>query len=284
MLALSLGCHSLAFLRPKQAEMTAPVTTDDAPRLPSKYQVRVAPVLFLSDFELRPDLPLFHELGEMRGQIQKQLLLPPATDPVKVYLFETEQSYSAYMKSTREYKDLPDRRAFFVAQPRGLGEDLLVYTYWSKRIRQDLRHELTHALLHSVIKEVPQWLDEGLAEYFELRPELAGVNAEHVRRLQRDWSVPGNEPNLTKLEELTLIDDMHPQHYREAWAWVHLMLHSTPEARTELLSYLQQLRGSRHPGPFAPRVAKHFPDPAKALRGHIAALAFPAPGETVRAR
>jgi hypothetical protein len=161
-----------------------------------------------------------------------------------------------------------------------MGEDLLVYTYWSKRIRQDLRHELTHAMLHSVIKEVTQWLDEGLAEYFELRPELEGINVEHVRRLNRDWSVPGNGPNLAKLEELTLIDDMQPQHYREAWAWVHLMLHSTPEARTELLSYLQQLRGSRHPGALSPRLAKIFADPSKSLREHIGALAQSLPRES----
>ena len=55
-------------------------------------------------------------------------------------------------------------------QPRRFGgeEDLLVYTYWGDRIQQDLRHELTHALLHSVLKDVPLWLDEGLAEYFEM--------------------------------------------------------------------------------------------------------------------
>ena len=69
-----------------------------------------------------------------------------------------------------KYPKLPSRRAFFVAQTRGVGrsEDLLIYTYWGERVQQDLRHELTHALLHSVLKDVPLWLDEGLAEYYEL--------------------------------------------------------------------------------------------------------------------
>ena len=87
---------------------------------------------------------------------------------MQVYLFEDRDAYERFMQS--RYPNLPRRRAFFVAQPRGVGggDDLLVYTFWGERIRQDLRHELTHALLHSVLKDVPLWLDEGLAEYFEL--------------------------------------------------------------------------------------------------------------------
>lgn len=274
LVCLAVGCHSLNFLRPgKEKDAPPAAAAADAPRLPGKYQVRVAPVIFLSDFELPKDLPLFAELGQMRDAIQKELLLPPASDPVKVYLFETEKAYTAYMKSVREYKDLPDRRAFFVAQPRGLSEDLLVYTYWSKRIRQDLRHELTHALLHSVIKEVPQWLDEGLAEFFELPPEKKGTNAEHVERLRADLATGKARLDLPRLEGLTQVDEMRPAEYRESWAWVHLMLRGSPEARLALLSYLQQLRGMRHPGPLAPRLEKVFKDgPTQALKEHLTQL------------
>jgi hypothetical protein len=282
LVALAVGCHSLNFLRPREKDPpAAPAADGDTVRLPSKYQIRVAPVVFLSDFEIRPDLPLFKELAQLREQVQKELLLPPATDPVTVYLFETEKAYSAYMKSTREYKDLPDRRAFFVAQPRGLSEDLLVYTYWSKRIRQDLRHELTHALLHSVIKEVPQWLDEGIAEYFELRPELEGVNPEHVRRLRRELASGDVKPDVARLEGLTQVEQMKTPQYRESWAWVHLMLRGKPEGRMVLLSYLQQLRGTRHPGPLLPRLQKVYPDPGRALREHLDRLEAGLPPDAV---
>lgn len=283
--AFVVGCNILHSSRPKEqsptTEPATPVIGSPAPRLPSKYQVRVAPVIFLSDFEIRPDLPLFKELSQLREQVQKELLLPPATDPVKVYLFENEKTYTAYMKSTREYRDLPDRRAFFVAQPRGLTEDLLIYTYWSKRIRQDLRHELTHALLHSVIKEVPQWLDEGIAEYFELRPELEGVNPDHVRRLRRELASGEVRPDIARLESLTQVEQMKTPQYRESWAWVHLMLRGKPEARTVLLSYLQQLRGTRHPGPLLPRLEKVVPDPVPALGEHLAQLERNLPPDAV---
>src|SRR5205085_653856 len=119
---------------------------------PCKYSVRVAPYVFLSDFELKRDLPLFSELAALRDQVYKELQLPSAETPVYVYLFEDRQQYEAFMGS--RYPDLPRRRAFFIAQPRVGGEDLLVFTSWGDRVQQDLRHELTHALLHSVLKDV----------------------------------------------------------------------------------------------------------------------------------
>ena len=43
----------------------------------------------------------------------------------------------------------------------------VVYTYSSPRLEEDLRHEATHALLRGSFGDLPLWLDEGLAEYFE---------------------------------------------------------------------------------------------------------------------
>src|SRR5438445_5221604 len=101
--------------------------------------------------------------------------------------------------------DLPKRRAFFVAQPSvGASEDLLVYTYWGDRIQQDLRHELTHALLHSVLKDVPLWLDEGLAEFFEVPASTDGVNSQHLEQLRRG----DPRPNLARLEQLSEVQQI----------------------------------------------------------------------------
>ena len=168
------------------------------------------------------------------------------------------------------YPDLPRRRAFFVAQPRSIGgvEDLLVYTFWGEHIRQDLRHELTHALLHSVIRDVPLWLDEGLAEYFELPPEWKGVNRAHVRAL-RQSEVP---PDLARLEQLSQVKQMRPGEYREAWAWVYLMLRGSAPAKEVLLAYLQQLRTNPAPGPLQPRLAAVLPSLEEALATQLARL------------
>jgi Protein of unknown function (DUF1570) len=289
LLPLAVGCHALGFLRPRDRDRAAEkvdrpgVAKAASPALPGKHSFRVAPYVFLSDAEIDRNQPLFKELAQLRDQVYKELLLPPGTAVVQVYLFETKERYDRFMKE--RYPDLPSRRAFFVAQPRAIGgaEDLLVYTYTSGRIRQDLRHELTHALLHSVVKDVPLWLDEGLAEYFELPPERRGVNAAHVEQLRRGLENHSFTPELGKLERLKEVDEMGPGQYRESWAWVHLMLHSRAEARTVLLSYLQQLRGSRHPGALGPKLARVFPDLEGALRKHLAQLEADAARSEARA-
>ena len=277
-LLLGTGCSTLGFLRSRekplieeQVDTPSTVRRADAPSLPGRYSFRIAPYVFLSDFEISKDQPLFTELAQLRDQVYKELLLPAGTAVVQVYLFETKETYTAYMNL--KHKDLPARRAFFIAQPRGLnGEDLIVYTYWSDRIRQDLRHELTHALLHSVIRDVPLWLDEGLAEYFELPPEKKCVNADHVDLLRRGLASGTHKPNLARLEGLKQVDEMNPAEYREAWAWVHLMLHSDAEAKTALLSYLQQLRGTRAPSALGEKLGKVFTDANKTFADHLAAI------------
>jgi hypothetical protein len=252
---------------------------DGAPGAPSKYSVRVSQFLFLSDFELKRDLPLFQDLSDLREQVTKELQLPGANTVVNVYIFEDKEHYERYM--TSKYKDLPKRRAFFVAQPHSVGgpEDLSVYTYWTvDRIREDLRHELTHALLHSVLKDVPLWLDEGLAEYFELPPERKGVNQVHLDQLRRG----SFQPNLKRLESLTQVQDMGPPEYREAWAWVHLMLHDKHEAKGALLGYLQQLRSRPNAGALSDRLVAVYSasSPEETLQAHLAQIEVPDPTRT----
>jgi hypothetical protein len=260
-----LGCHSLK-LGPLPAEKPVKPDKDPAAAAPGKYSLRVSQYVFLSDFELKKDLPLFQDLTDLREQVYKELQLPAATSVVQVFLFEDRERYERFMHA--KYPDLPRRRAFFVAQPRTGGEDLYVYTYWGDRVREDLRHELTHALLHSVLKDVPLWLDEGLAEYFELPPEAKGVNAHHLEQLRR----AGFKPDLARLEQLGLVQQMTPAEYREAWAWVHLMLRDKPEARGVLLAYLAQLRTNPAPGPLQPRLAAIYPAPEETLDQHLAQL------------
>ena len=79
-------------------------------------------------------------------------------------------------------------------------------------------------------------------------------------------------PNLARLEKITLVKEMAPGDYREAWAWVHLMLNNTPQTRTVLLSYLQQLRHTKDPGPLEPHLRAVFSNPENILRQHVARL------------
>jgi hypothetical protein len=273
--AALLGCRTLKletlFGKADEPPLAKTARSEKDPSLaaPGKYSVRVSQFLFLSDFELKKDLPLFQDLSELREQVYKELQLPGANTVVSVYIFEDKDRYERFMAA--KYKDLPKRRAFFVAQARTVGgpEDLSVYTYWTvDRIREDLRHELTHALLHSVLKDVPLWLDEGLAEYFELPPERKGVNSVHLDQLRRG----SFQPNLSRLEGLSKVQDMTPTEYREAWAWVHLMLRDKPRAKETLLGYLQNLRWHDNPGPLSERLAAVYSSPEDSLQTHLAQI------------
>jgi hypothetical protein len=289
-IAIALGCLSIALPGCRMLKMFTP--SDDKPidppgphdnrtaapnGKPSRYSFRIAPYVFLSDFELDQKLPLFRELAGLRDQVYKELQLPSSDRPVLVHLFETKERYEQYMQA--RYPELPRRRAFFVAQPRTMGgEDLLVFTYWGDRIQQDLRHELTHALLHSVLKEVPLWLDEGLAEFFELPPETRGVNESHLNHIRRSVVDPF-EPNLGRLESLDQVKDMKPGEYREAWAWTHYFLRGNREARPVLLAYLKylqhvHLREGQKPDALRPRLAQAITAPEQELRRHMFSIEY----------
>jgi hypothetical protein len=271
------GCNSLRLnTNPgPPAESTARDKVDRsaatllATGLPSKHSLRVSQYYFFADFKLDADDPLFRELAELRDQVDRELQLPPSNTLIQVYLFEDRDRYDRFMKA--RYPDLPRRRAFFVAQPRavGGGDELLVYTFRGDRIRQDLRHELTHAVLHSNLKDVPLWLDEGLAEFFELPPGSDGLNQQHLEQLRKGQFAP----DLARLERLHQVADMSPSEYRESWAWVHLMLRGPADGKAALLSYLQQLRITPAPGPLQPRLTAAVPGLTDALESHLGQLA-----------
>lgn len=258
------GCHLFPSL-PTGTELAEREAVLGAP---GKFSYRVSQFVFLSEFEVQKNLPIFRELGNLRDQVYTELQLPASNTIVQVFLFEDKERYEHFMQL--KHPDLPKRRAFFVAQPRriGGGEDLLVYTYWGDRIQQDLRHELTHALLHCVLKDVPLWLDEGLAEYFEVPTSWNGVNVQHVQQLRASGKF-----NLDRLEQLSDVQQMNPAEYREAWGWTHLMLRGSPAARQVLVTYLQELRTNPRPGPLRPRLERVIPNLDAALARHLANLA-----------
>lgn len=277
LLAALAGCETF---RPTRVEPADPVIKPDTlPRTaeatppPGKFPpLRRGNYVFYSDFNLDRADPLFAELETLPEQVLGELELPTTSAIVQVFLFETQERYEAYMRS--HYPKLPPRRAYMIAEPRVGGTDeLKVFTWMGEHLRTDLRHELTHALLHSVLKDVPLWLDEGLAGYFELPPENGGVNPQHLEQLARGPF----KPDLARLERLTDVGEMQKPEYREAWAWVHMMLRSSPETRQTLCDYMQTLRTTAKPGPLMPKLKDAAGDPDEALYSHLTRLHTPRP-------
>jgi hypothetical protein len=285
LLVLPAGCETLDPGRPAPPvpppDPTARASPPAAPAAPpGKHATRRGAYVFYTDFELDPDDPLFAELEALPDRVFGELRLPPGNTVIQVFLFDTQERYERYMFAPKErggrYPHLPTRRAYFITEPRvGGGDELKVFTWMGDHLWTDLRHELTHALLRGPLRDVPLWLDEGLAGYFELPPGNGGVNPHHLETLRRGPF----RPDLARLEGLADVRQMEKPEYREAWAWVHLMLRGDPAARKVLHEYLQALRTNPQPGPLLPRLREAVGDPEAALARHLAAVEFPQAGE-----
>ncbi len=217
-----------------------------------------------SDFPIAQESPLVLELEELQKQITTTLQLPKQRDPVVVYLFSDEESYRNYMHNT--WPALPARRAFFV----GTSRELAVYSFHSESIQEDLRHEFTHGLLHASLSTVPLWLDEGLAEYFEVRgAEVGPPHPGHVRFLQTTRK-NGWNPSMYKLEQLSDFQTMTQQDYAESWGWVHYMLHENDDTRQTLVNYIAELETKTVPGKLMPLLEKASPSYYNGMLSHVA--------------
>ncbi|MFO1023445.1 MAG: DUF1570 domain-containing protein [Planctomycetales bacterium] len=222
--------------------------------LPNRHQLKSEQLLVLSDFKLSNDHPLIKDLSLLRQQVSETLQLPLTGNPVTVYLFRDEMEYHKYLQAA--HPGLPTRRAYFIQNSKGLA----VYTYWGDRIQEDLRHEYTHGLLHSALTNVPLWIDEGLAEYFEMSgPQPGTINPEYADRLATAVK-NGWQPDMERLESLEKVEQMQRGDYREAWGWVHFMLHHSDDTRQVLLSYVSDLKTSKNPEVLSKRLSRDTPE------------------------
>jgi hypothetical protein len=235
----------------------------EATRLPSQHTVRRDMLQVRSDSEVADDDPRIAELHELRDEVRTRLHLPEQRRPVTVYLFRDEVRYTQYMES--RYPNLPARRAFFIGTP----SELAVYAYWGQQVREDLRHEYTHGLLHSSLHHVPLWLDEGLAEYFEVVPSAPGrINHDHADGLA-EMLLHGWKPDLKRLERLDDVSEMQRADYQESWAWIHFLLNESDASRDVLLSYLDDLKSPVVPPLFAARLTVEMPRAEDRLTAYI---------------
>ncbi len=222
---------------------TVPALPEVPLTLPGRYTIVREQFIIHSDFPLAPRHRLVEELAARRHDLSCRLELPASGELTHVYLFGDADRFHRFMRLY--HPDFPQRRAFFVETDTRL----IVYAYWGDRVAEDLRHEVSHGYLHSVVPYLPLWLDEGLAEFFEVPRGRNGINRTHLDRLRVLLQQDNWHPDLRRLERLDSPFGMTQDDYAEAWAWVHFLLHSGPEYGDLLRGYLRALRrdGSAEP-------------------------------------
>jgi hypothetical protein len=126
------------------------------------------------------------------------------------------------------------------------------------------------------VPNLPLWLDEGLAEYFEVPRGFRGLNRPHLEQLLGQLQRGQWQADLARLERLSRPFDMTQQQYAESWAWVHLLLEGGPEYRVLLQQYLQQLRRDGSAEPLSEVLDRRLRDPQRDLVEHLRRVAVAA--------
>lgn len=237
-----------------------PVTT-----MPAQNAIVRDQLVIYSDSPLASQHRMVEELCLQRTELLTRLNLPASNEPIHVYLFDTGERFTTFMRL--HYPDFPSRRAFFVETDTLLS----VYAHWGDRVAEDLRHEVAHGYLHSVVPNLPLWLDEGLAEYFEVPRGQHGLNLPHVADLSAKMST-GWRPDLRRLETLTAVGDMRQVDYAESWLWVHWML-DHPQRQELLRTHLQRLRRDGASEPLSLQMRRLMPHPEGELVQYLQKLA-----------
>ncbi len=251
-LAVGWGCSALP---------TRPLS------LPNRHTLVREPLIVYSDFPVEAHHRLLDELVARRTDVRQFLGLPYSDERVHVYLFESSDRFKRFMRLY--HPEMPNRRAFFLKTDTRL----LVYAQWGDRVAEDLRHEVTHAYLHAVVSNLPLWLDEGLAEYFEVPRGYGGLNRENLAAVLARVEQGAWGPNVARLERLGPTDDMNHDQYAESWAWVHFLLHGGTGGDAVLRDYLADLRQGAATEPLSARLAALVPSPEAAMDRHIRQLA-----------
>jgi hypothetical protein len=238
--------------------------------LPRRTEVQAGQLVIHADFPLAEQHRIVRDLEALRADVSQTLDMPISDEPVHLYLVENPERYDAFV--ARQFPSFPARRAFFVSSDTTLA----VFAAWQERVAEDLRHETTHGYIHAVVPAIPLWLDEGIAEFFEVPRAEQGLHAGHVAHLAGRIIEGTWRPDLARMEALVSAGELSQDHYAEAWCWVHWLLHTTPERRRLLQDHLAAIRRDTATPPLS-LALRHAPgtpaDLAAAVRQHVEALA-----------
>jgi hypothetical protein len=225
-------------------------------------QRQIGPFMCQAAFPLVGHEPLLAELPPLEAELRRVLAVQSCRSPVYLHLMASQQQHNAYI--AERFPEVPYRRALFIKQ-NGRAN---VFAFLNDELAVDLRHECTHALLHADLPMVPLWLDEGLAEYFEVAKPHRARQHPHLRAVKRDMLLR-RVPNLQQLEAKERLEDLTARDYRFAWAWTHYMLHGPVAAHAELVTFLHDIRTNTAPGSLSERLARAVPGVEQHLVAHF---------------
>jgi len=226
-------------------------------------QIELGGFRIKADFALNAESALLSEIEQLTKDVSQTLGIEVQSEGTEILLFGNRRDYQDYL-SVRVPEGV-HRPALFVKSETMSR----VYAYRCPELATNLRHETTHALLHASLQIIPLWLDEGLAEYFEVPRDERVHGSPHLTSLQRWNSRFTWRLHLEGLAEKEEMSQMSSRDYRDAFSVVHFLIHGPPEAQRLLHNYLTDIQGGDVPPPLTEQISKSFPRPEVAIVEHI---------------
>ena len=179
--------------------------------------------------------PFLIKLSSLAQELRESLAVEIVDQPIHIVVLDSRESLDEYVK--RLLPLAPSRRALYIRH-RGPG---LVLTYMNPAWITDARHECTHALLDASGVKVPQWLDEGLSEYFET---ASGNPLDHMthRAAVRSALRYGQVADLVHLEGTDSNSILTAKDYRDAWSVTAFALNASEETKIVFQRFLKDLQ------------------------------------------
>ncbi|MCA8986720.1 MAG: hypothetical protein KDA78_03720 [Planctomycetaceae bacterium] len=197
--------------------------------------------------------PPVKELADFQRYLAMALQLTLNDHPVDLVVFSSMHEYRSYIRP--RHPEAISRPALFVKS----NGTLTVYVVYGNDFVRNLKHEFTHATLHGSLPYLPIWVDEGLAEFFEVPQDQLGYQAHYHDNL--NWRLRfRHKVRTTELENLQGLEEMRPEHYRDCWAWIYFCLHESPESRNLLREYLGQIQEEEVVGSLLARIEQALPN------------------------
>ncbi|MHC4941692.1 MAG: tetratricopeptide repeat protein [Planctomycetota bacterium] len=147
-----------------------------------------------------------------------------------VYLFSGHAGYSGYLQDLKMSGSKDSLGCYVPAL-----QQLMIWNLPDRKtMMRTVLHEGFHQYLHRLTKNPPIWLNEGLAEYYEIAERKGGkwiwgeFNSNHCQTFKN------RKRKLTSLKEFlylghTKFMEKPTLHYAQSWALIHFLRHTTKE-------------------------------------------------------
>lgn len=206
-------------------------------------------------------------LEELAGRMEKELELVGADEPIAVMVLANQQILDRYLK--RYFPEVGGRRSIFLRHQ----DRSQVFVCRHPGLVEDLRHEVCHALLHLSIPNLPVWIDEGIAEYYEVQESSEALHPVHGSRIA--WLVRlGHAPSLKAMERDSFDPGSSSGSYGDAWGWIHFLMTHSEASRRVLVDHLAAMHAGNDRSTLHQRLEQSLGNPRlEFLRHYQAAVA-----------